>query len=399
MSFRILSGVIALAVSVGWSVSAVPSEAVVISDTELRARPRFASPAKGKLKSGVTVKILSRKGAFYQVPTSGGKRWVSVFALRSKPFESTGPESHRELSIRSKAAVMGVRGLDAGTMQQAEPDWEQFGKVASFAEAAGNPGNTNFARYGGRRLNAVIMPAWRFDVPMSEEDEKESVLGRRVAAQLLGAAPLVPKESIQVYVNRVGKWLSRFTDRPQLEWRFGVVRSRSINAFAVPGGWVFVTSALYRELESEAELAAVLAHEIHHIVSRHHFKLLIQGMALEEGMKRVIFPHPAIKAAMKEMMTTGAAVFSRALDQSAERDADRHAAVLLADAGYDPYAFAQVLQIIEARTAASEDGEMLLETHPSPSQRLEALSEFGHERFISLTGRLSLAARFRKHGL
>jgi len=94
-------------------------------------------------------------------------------------------------------------------------------------------------------------------------DEEELAIGRQAAGNLLGAAPLVNDLKLQQYVNLVGRWVASRSERADLNWRFGVVDSNDLNAFAAPGGYIFVTKGLYRLLHNESELAGVLAHEMH----------------------------------------------------------------------------------------------------------------------------------------
>ncbi len=101
----------------------------------------------------------------------------------------------------------------------------------------------------------------------SQDDEVQ--IGSAATAGFLGAAPLHPDANLQRYVNRVGKWLALHTDRPDLPWTFSVIDTETINAFALPGGSVLISSGLLKRLGSESELAGVLAHEIAHVVKRH----------------------------------------------------------------------------------------------------------------------------------
>src|SRR5437870_1897269 len=94
-------------------------------------------------------------------------------------------------------------------------------------------------------------------------DEAEEIrIGQEFAAVLLGAKPLVADARLQRYVNVLGRWLALQTERPDLPWTFGVLDDAGFNAFATPGGHVFVTRGLMARMRNEAELAGVLAHEI-----------------------------------------------------------------------------------------------------------------------------------------
>ena len=99
---------------------------------------------------------------------------------------------------------------------------------------------------------------------LSVDDEKK--LGRHSVALLLGAAPLVKNDALQLYVNRVGRWVALQTGRNDIDWRFGVIDTPNVNAFAAPSGYVLVTRGLLARLDNEAELAGVLGHEIAHRV-------------------------------------------------------------------------------------------------------------------------------------
>jgi predicted Zn-dependent protease len=203
---------------------------------------------------------------------------------------------------------------------------------------------------------------------MSDADEQ--ALGREIAGRLLSASPLVPNEALQRYVNRVGRYVAAQSLRPSLNWTFGVIQSDDINAFAAPGGYVFVTAGLYRLLENEAELAGVLAHEVGHVNERHHVKLLQQARLLQLGQSALL--GKAKSDTVKNLAGQGLEVYARSLDKNAEFACDRLAITYAAKAGYDPFAYIAVLD----RIGASEDADqlaLLYKTHPHPGERLAVL--------------------------
>jgi predicted Zn-dependent protease len=216
---------------------------------------------------------------------------------------------------------------------------------------------------------------------MSDADEQ--ALGREIAGRLLAASPLVPNEALQKYVNRVGRYVAAQSQRPSLNWTFGVIQSDDINAFAAPGGYVFVTAGLYRMLENEAELAGVLAHEIAHVNERHHVKLLQQARLLELGTGFLLGKTKS--DTVKNLAGNGLEVYARSLDKNAEFACDRLAIQYAAKAGYDPFAYIAVLD----RIGASEDADqlaLLYKTHPHPGERLEALENLLGNRWDALGG-------------
>ena len=213
-----------------------------------------------------------------------------------------------------------------------------------------------------------------FKTAFSDVEEKEEIaIGREVAGRMLGAAPLVRDRALQAYVNRVGRWVALQSDRPDLPWTFGVIEDASVNAFASPGGYVLVTRGLYQLLDNEAQLGSVLAHEISHVVRRHHITVMRQSAALA-GVTRLV-QGAAPLTLITAFAGPGAEIFTRGLDKNAEYEADRDAVVLAARAGYSPYALVEVLHKLEVRSADDASVKLLFATHPAPSDRLARLGE------------------------
>ncbi len=208
--------------------------------------------------------------------------------------------------------------------------------------------------------------------PMSEKDEIQ--LGRGIAANLLGAAPLVPDAQLQAYVNRLGKWLALHTDRPNLPWHFGVLDTESVNAFATPGGYVFITRGLLLQMRDEAELAGVLAHEIGHVVEKHALETMKKGALLEfagDALSQALRSEGS--AEFSKIVSAGTEVFARGLDKQDEFAADRMGVVIAARAGYDAYGLPSTLQTLAAINPKDDAVALMFKTHPDPAERLELL--------------------------
>ena len=224
--------------------------------------------------------------------------------------------------------------------------------------------------------------------------EEEVAIGRQAAGNILGAAPLVKDVRLQQYVNRVGRWVATQSERPDLVWHFGVIESSDINAFAAPGGYIFVTKGLYRSLQNESELAGVFAHEIGHVIRKHHLKLLQQGRLMDMGSK-LLARKTGENQYIKNLIGNGAEIFARSLDKNAEYEADRIAVVLAARAGYDPFGLPAVLQDI-GHVAKNDDRiKLLFKTHPHPDDRLAELGEAVGDRLDGIKGQ-TLEKRFYK---
>ncbi len=222
-------------------------------------------------------------------------------------------------------------------------------------------------------------------------------VGREVAARILGRFPLHEDEGLTRYVNLVGAVLARNASRPELTYRFAVLDTGAVNAFAAPGGYVFITRGAVRAMNSEAELAAVLAHEIAHVDRRHIVRDLglrapegglqtglVQILGAGGGSMRVAFQQ-AVEGAMKILLERGYRV-----EQEAE--ADQTAVELLAVAGYRPQALAAYLERI--RDPARERAGRFTRTHPVTDRRLRSLwSLFPREQPLGVV----LEGRFRRH--
>ncbi len=223
-------------------------------------------------------------------------------------------------------------------------------------------------------------------------EAEEVAIGRQVAGNILGASPLVKDRKLQQYVNQVGRWIATQSERPDLAWHFGVIESEDINAFAAPGGYILLTKGLYRKLDSEAELAGVLAHEVGHVIRKHHLKILQKSKLIDLGGK-LISKQAGDNSTVQKAIGSGAEIAARGLDKDAEFEADRIAVVLAARAGYDVFGLASVLQ--EIGHTAKDDGQvaLLFKTHPHPDDRLDQLGQAVGDRFDGVQGK-SLEQRF-----
>lgn len=206
----------------------------------------------------------------------------------------------------------------------------------------------------------------------STSEADEIAIGKEVAARTLGTYKIVRDEKLQRYLNSVGLWVALQSERPTLPWRFAAVASDQVNAFAVPGGAVLVTSGMLRLLANEAELACVLGHEIGHVVRKHHLALLEKDILRQTGTKLVgdQINQGSVQGQAKQfLLGEGSELFARSLDRDAERDADADGVLLAARAGYDAGACLLFMQRMaglkqEAGTLAS-----LYKTHPRAAER------------------------------
>ncbi len=213
-------------------------------------------------------------------------------------------------------------------------------------------------------------------------EAREIEIGDELAVTLLEGGKLLNNDRAQEYVNQVGRWLTTTTERADLAWQFGIMDRGEIGAYPLPGGKVLITRGMLKKLNSEAELAGVLAHEIAHVVQRHQIKT----MAAEGGQEKL-----------------GAINFP--LDRALEFEADRMAAVILARAGYDANAYLNVLRTLQNDRSNDPGLSMLVAVHPSFKDRIAELTpvmakiakpsspDKSRERFQAALGNLSGAGR------
>jgi predicted Zn-dependent protease len=261
-----------------------------------------------------------------------------------------------------------------------------FGSVSK--DGSGNKG-------GGADIGSIWGNATK---ALKETTEEEEILvGQEFASILLGAKPLLANPAMQHYINTLGRWLASQTERPDLPWTFGVLDDAGYNAFATPGGYIFVTKGLLERMHNEAELAGVLAHEIGHVLKKHHLNAMKKkGLAgLGADLISMKTGNDAVKGAVIDI---GRKLIASGLDQSDEFEADRLGVVIAARAGYDAYGLPAVLQMLQAQSGGDSNFSLLFETHPAPSARLDMLGKLMKNQFDALPGSIGkpLAERVKE---
>ncbi len=213
---------------------------------------------------------------------------------------------------------------------------------------------------------------------MSEESEIKK--GRELHEKIIASTPIYQDESLNQYVNEIGQKLAKLSDRPDLAYTFTIIDSPDINAFALPGGYIYINRGLIGYLNNEAQLAAVIAHEIAHVTARH----TVRQDAARKGASAV---------SVATVLTTGSIVAADAADlwasaavsgygRDMELEADSYGAQYLYRAKYDPNAMIDVIGVLKdqeryARFRAKEAGQKpksyhgVFSTHPRNDQRLQ----------------------------
>ena len=223
-------------------------------------------------------------------------------------------------------------------------------------------------------------------VTMSEA--REISLGRSADADVRKQYKVVESAALQDYVDSVGQKIARHSHRPNLQYHFTVLDTPEINAFALPGGYVYITRGILAYLNSEAELAAVLGHEIGHVTARHSVRQASAAQVATIGVAIASVFVPEVGSSNLGNSLAGALLSGYGRDH--ELEADRLGAEYLARTGYDPRAMIRVIGVLKNQELfdaeiAKQEGRQprryhgVFATHPDSDTRLQqAVGEAEH---------------------
>ncbi|MEE9575433.1 MAG: M48 family metalloprotease [Gammaproteobacteria bacterium] len=233
-------------------------------------------------------------------------------------------------------------------------------------------------------------------VLMSEQSE--IALGRKTNKEVLQHYIVYDNPELQAYVNRVGNELAVNSHRNNLIYRFTVLDSKDVNAFALPGGYIFITRSLMAYLNSEAELAAVLGHEIGHVTARHAVRQYSAAQVTSIGTALASIFIPGMNQVGSQLMQIMGSAFLRGYGREHELEADKLGAEYVARTNYDAESMLDVIQVLkdqetfESQRAESEGREPriyhgLFSTHPDHDTRLQEIVEYASKYQIQTEGR------------
>jgi len=215
------------------------------------------------------------------------------------------------------------------------------------------------------------------------DESRELAIGRQAHDEILKEYGRYEDPGLQNYVQQVGERLAVRSHRADLVYRFTVLDSEEVNAFALPGGYIYITRGMLAMLNSEAELAAVLGHEVGHVTARHSVRQYTaqQAAGLGYTIGAILLPELRTAGAQNVYSLFGGALI-RGYGREHELEADGLGAEYLARAGYDPNAMLQVIRILKAQETfelerARKEGREpnvyhgLFSTHPDSDTRLQ----------------------------
>jgi len=202
--------------------------------------------------------------------------------------------------------------------------------------------------------------------------QQEVQMGAQYAAEINKQLPIIQDPEINRYVNMLGDSIARLSDDRNLDWHFYVVDSREVNAFAVPGGYVYVNRGIIERADKMDQVAGVLGHEIGHVIRRHSVKLMEKEQAANVGVAlgcilTKVCTNPATGAAIN---VAGSAVFAKFSRQD-EQEADESGVTFVTRAGIDPHGIPEMFQkLLDERKTQPTLVDAWFATHPLEESRI-----------------------------
>ncbi|MEX0940979.1 MAG: M48 family metalloprotease [Pseudomonadales bacterium] len=182
---------------------------------------------------------------------------------------------------------------------------------------------------------------------MAMSEEKEIELGAQEHRKIISQYGIYRDKDLQEYIDRVGQRVAAQSSRPELEYHFTILNDEMINAFALPGGYIYVTRGILMHLNSEAELAAVLGHEIAHVTEKHALRNQTRGKAL--GVLSTVAAVVTGTPGVYELGNIFGGVLLSGYSREFELEADEVGAAYMAKAGYSPDAMLKTIEILKAK--------------------------------------------------
>ncbi|MBX6331819.1 MAG: M48 family metalloprotease [Gemmatimonadaceae bacterium] len=221
--------------------------------------------------------------------------------------------------------------------------------------------------------------------------QQEVQLGQQYAAQVDSELPIVQDAEINRYINVLGDSIARLTSRGDLDWHFYVVNTKVVNAFALPGGFIYVNRGIIERADKLDELAGVIGHEIGHVVKRHSVKQMqqMQGANIGVALTCVLTRVCESQAAQTAINVGGAAVFAK-FSREDEKEADEEGVRNVVRAGISPQGMVSFFQkLLDEEQSKPSALEAWFSDHPLTQDRIAdvegMIKQFPQQQIASLT--------------
>jgi predicted Zn-dependent protease len=212
-------------------------------------------------------------------------------------------------------------------------------------------------------------------------EASEIQMGREADAEISAQMGLLDDPELQAYVSRLGKELAAKSERPGLPWTFKVMDDPMVNAFALPGGFIYVTRGILGHLSSEAELASVLGHEIGHVTAQHSMNQMSKAQLAQGGLLVGSILAPEVASAA-DLAGAGMQLLFLKYGRDDERQADDLGLRYMSSSGYETREMPKVFELLGAVSRGAQTGRVpsWLSSHPDPGDRAERSSRLIAER-------------------
>ncbi len=224
---------------------------------------------------------------------------------------------------------------------------------------------------------------------MLVSEGQEIGMGQQADPDIVGAYGLYPDSAIQVYVRGIGERLAAQSERPNLPWTFRVLDDQVVNAFALPGGFNYITRGILVYFNSEAEMVAVMGHELGHVTARHGAKQMTQQQLAQVGLVAGAILVPRFQD-FAGLAQAGLSLMFLSFSRGDETQADELGLRYMYRIGYDPREMPKVFAMLD-RVSQASGGDRLpqwLSTHPNPENRQQHIADLIAQMPQDFSGRL-----------
>lgn len=206
-------------------------------------------------------------------------------------------------------------------------------------------------------------------------ESQEINIGKEADAEIVASMGLYPDDSMQKYIQNFGRKLAAASERPELPWTFRLIDDPVVNAFALPGGYIYVTRGILSHLANEAELAGVVGHEIGHVTAQHSVTQMSRQQIAQIGLVAGMIIKPELQQ-YSQLASMGLGLMFLKFSRDNESEADDLGLRYMQRVNYDVREMPGVFEMLSRVSSASGGGRMpeWLATHPDPENRKERIA-------------------------
>jgi predicted Zn-dependent protease len=255
------------------------------------------------------------------------------------------------------------------------------------ADGRGAVAEEQLGRIGGIAKRAQQLR----ELQVTEDEEKQ--IGAAVSQKVRERYGVVQDAGVHRYVALVGSVIAQASSRPNLPWTFIVLDTDAVNAFAAPGGYIHITRGALALIQSEAELAGVLGHELVHVTEKHTIRALQKNKSIQMGTNETLSGNAALLNRVVDDVYLD--IIEKGFGRAEENESDEKGVMLANTVGYAPQGLGAFLTRLQERNKDAKEKRGLFASHPEMNERLERLSR--QIENSKLTATATLEARYRTH--